>query len=171
MVTVTAHKIYQIFFHPSVVEKVVSVTALGCLPFVETFSHNHHPHLVAGFDQFGCRHIVRCTNGITAHVFEDTYLSADRCVVDCCSQWSQIVMVAYASKVCFHSVQVKAVVRTDLKRTDAESVGLFVFQCIIQVEPCHCRVERWCFGCPEQRIMDPQRGLCIALCQQRRVDF
>ena len=76
----------HIFFSPFVEEQVVTVLTFSHVPFVEALGHQHHTHFVAGTNQLGSRHIVRRTDRITSHLFQDTDLTTDSRIVDGSSQ-------------------------------------------------------------------------------------
>ena len=122
------NQIHQILLHPFVKNFVIAVGDLRRLPFVERLGHHHHPHLVAKLDELRRRHIVRCPDGIAAHVLQYPYLSPDSCLVHGSPQRSQVVVVADTPQFHRFSVQEKAFAGDNLYRTDAEARTILVFQ-------------------------------------------
>ena len=146
------HQIHQILFHPILEILMVSVLHLGCLPLIEGFQHQHHTHLVADTHQLGRRHVVRSSDGITAHILHDSDLTAKCRFVCSRSQRSEIMMVADSLKLQRFAIQEKSLVRNNLQRTDSERSLILVLQFAAFVDFRHSRVEHRSFGRPQLRI-------------------
>ena len=82
VVAIVLHHVHHVAFSPFVEETVIAVLALRHVPFVERLYHHHETHLVAQLHQFGGRHVVRSTDGIAAHVFQQSKLTAKGRFVD-----------------------------------------------------------------------------------------
>ena len=76
------HHVDQIAFGPLRKIAEIAVPALGHLPFVEGFDHQHQPHLVAELHERLGRHVVRRADDIALHLAQHRELVADGSTVD-----------------------------------------------------------------------------------------
>ena len=141
IVAEVVQQIHQVLLCPFVEEEVIAIGHFRAFPAVKGFGHQHHTHLVAGLHQFGGGHVVRGTDGIAAHVFQDAYLSADAGYVGDAAQGAEVVVVAYAFEDCVFSVQEEAFVGDELYGADAEAGGVLVLQRVALVDFGFSRVE------------------------------
>ena len=133
----------HIFFSPFVEEQVVTVLTFSHVPFV------------AGFHQVGSRHVVRRTDRITSHLFQDTDLTADSCVIDSCAQRPQVMVVAYAFEHGLFTIQEEAFTRNDLDRTDTERSRIGIFQfCPVLIQTAFSHIKGGHIRRPECRCMN-----------------
>ena len=128
IITVMAQHIHHVPLRPFVEVTVIAIIAFGNIPFIERLYHHHKAHFVAKFHQFRSRHVVRCTDGIAAHILQQRELAAESSHIDGSPQRSQVVMVADALKLTVLTVQEKTFVRHNLYAADAETGGIFVHQ-------------------------------------------
>ncbi len=130
IVAVVAHHVLEVTLHPFVEEKIIAVLTLGFVPLVESLHHKHHTHFICSLDKLGCRHVVRCTDGICAHILEDAYLATDSSIVDSRTEHSEIMMLAYALEFHLAAIEEETFVGTDLNGSDSERllicIGKFV---------------------------------------------
>ena len=141
IIAVMMHQINHILFSPVVPEEIIPVSHLGCFPFVETFGHDHHPHFVAGANQFRSGHIVRCADGIHSHIFHDTNLTSNGSIVYSSTERSQIVVITYTLEYRFHSIEIKSVVGFDFDGANSKSCGIFIHQFTVGIKFGDCLVE------------------------------
>ena len=109
-------------------ESVVSVLAFRDVPFVEVLAHHHESHLVAELDKFFCRHIVGSSDSIATHVLEDGELSADRRLVYCSSERSEIMVQTYSADFSLLSVEEESLVRPDFDCPESEACADLVLK-------------------------------------------
>ena len=128
VVAEVAQQVHQVFLRPFIEEEVVAVGHLRALPAVEGFGHQHHAHFVAGFHQFGGRHVVRGADGVATHVLQDAHLAADAGLVGDAAQGAEVVVVAHALEDDAFTVQEEALVGDDLDGADAKTGGVLVLQ-------------------------------------------
>ena len=101
-------------------ESVVTVLAFSYVPFIEILAHYHKAHLVAEFNEFFCRHIVRSTDGVAAHILENCQLASDGGFVDCGSERTEVVVQADTAEFARLSVEEESLVRDDLYCPESE---------------------------------------------------
>ena len=77
IIAIVTNKIYQVFLNPLIEYLVIAIRHFCRFPFIKWFRHQHHTHFITRLYQFRSRHIVRSTDGVTAHILQDTDLAAD----------------------------------------------------------------------------------------------
>ena len=128
VITIVTNQIRQILIHPFIKYFMISIGHLCRFPFVKGFRHHHHTHLVTSLHQFGSRHIMRSTDCITAHIFQNTNLTTDSGIIYSTSQRAQVMMVTYSFEFGQFSIQKETLVGDNLQGTDTKTSGIFVFQ-------------------------------------------
>ena len=111
------HAVSRVFIE----EAVIAVLAFRLVPFIEVFKHDHESHFVTKFNEFLGWHVVRCPDGVAAHILEDGKLSAQCRLVYRRSERTQIVVHAYAPEFPHLPVQEESFVRTYLNAPYSES--------------------------------------------------
>ncbi len=89
-------------------EPVIAVGAFGNVPLVKRLNHHHQSKLITQAHKLGSRHIVRCPDSITAHVLKHQELMPECGHIDCRSQRSQVMMIAYPLEFAVTAVQEKS---------------------------------------------------------------
>ena len=154
IVAVMTDQIHQVLLYPFIKYLVISVLHLGTFPFIERFCHHHHTHLITGTDQFGSRHVMRSTDGIATHIFQNPDLAADTCLIGYTTQRPQVVVVAHSSEFRHLPVQKESFVRNNLQRTDTETGRIFIFQHIPLIYLGLRRIEYRRVGRPQRRVIN-----------------
>lgn len=126
MVAILAKHVYHILLGPLLKEAVIAVFAFGNVPLVERFHHHHKAHLIAKFNQLRRRHVVRRTDGITSHIFQQCQLTAKSRYIDCGSQRAKVVMIAYPLELTMLAVQEETFVGHQLNAADTETGSILV---------------------------------------------
>ena len=82
IVTVIMKHIHHITFCPFIEITVITVFTFGDIPFIKWFNHHHKSHFVTQCYEFGSRHIMRSTDSVTSHIFQQCKLMAKRCHIN-----------------------------------------------------------------------------------------
>ena len=160
------HHVDQIAFGPLREIAVIAVPALGHLPLVEGFDHQHQPHLVAELHERLGRHVVRRTDGIAPHLAQHRKLVADGGTVDRRPQRAQVVMQANAPKTNRLAVQEEALVGPYLNRADSEPGRMAVHLLAVDADRRLGRIERRRGGRPQLGMLDRQMLLKGGIMEQ-----
>ena len=130
IIAILMNQIHQIFLYPFIKHFVITILYFGCFPLVKWLGHYHHAHFITSFNQFGSRHIMWSTDGIAAHVFQDTNLTANTGIIGNTSQRSEIMVIAHTFEHGFLSIQEETFIRNNLNGTNTEWSSIFILQSI-----------------------------------------
>ena len=142
-------EIHQVLFYPFIENLVVTIGYFGALPFIEGFKHQHHTHFIASSYQLRCRHVVRGTDGIYAHILHDTDLATDGCIVHGCTKWTKVVVIANTLKFGELSIEEETLFWNDFEGTDTETGGIFIYQSMAGINLGICSIEERIFYTPQ----------------------
>ena len=130
MVAVAAHKIGHVALAPFVEEvarafkprsthvPAVEPFALGVFPFVESLVEYEHSQLVAQVVQVGRLRVVRCAHGIATQGFERVQAVAPYAARHGRSEYSRVVVQAYAFHLHVLAVEKETFVGVEHKRAE-----------------------------------------------------
>ena len=125
---------------------MITAVTLGHIPLVKGLEHHHQAHFVAQGHQFGCRHIVGGTDGITAHILEHLQLVTQGRHIDGGAQWAQVVMVAHALELTMPAIEVETLVGHVSQRADAEARSIGILQFSIDINFANSLIKRRLLG-------------------------
>ncbi len=145
------HEVHYVLLRPFIEESVVAVLAFRLVPLVESLGHHHHTHLVAEFHKVFRRHIVRCSDGVAAHLLEHLNLMTERSPVHGRSERPEVVVHAHSVNNPAFPVEEKSPVGDKLDCTQPEAVFDAVNEFPVLQNACPCRVERRVLRRPEFR--------------------
>lgn len=107
---------------PLVEITMIAIPAFGIVPLVERLHHHHETHFITETYEFRSRRIVRRPYRIATHVLQHCQLMPQRRYAHGRAEWTEVVMIADALEFPVLAVQVKALLRNELDRTDAETI-------------------------------------------------
>ena len=142
------------------IETVVVVFGLSLFPHIKGFAVNEKSHLVAELHKLSCRHIVRCTDSIHAHLLHHTELTCKRCGIHSGAESAKVVVHADTVHFDHPAVKDKSSVDREFSRTVAESLVHTVKKLVAAVKADFQRVKH--------RVVDiPQlRGVALKTCRE-----
>ena len=146
-----AQHVHHVFLRPFAEEAVITVLALGDIPFVERLQHHHKAHLVAQFHQFGSRHVVGGTYRVATHVLQHRQLAAQGSHIHGSPQRTEVVMVAHPLELAVLPVQEETLVGHNLQAADAETGRVFIRLPVIHVNLRYRLIQERRFGRPQLR--------------------
>ncbi len=95
---------YHVTLGPFVPEAMVTVAALGNLPFVKRLNHHHKAHLVTKLYKLRIGHVMGSAHRIAAHLLQHLKLMTQSISIDCGTEWTKVMMVTYSLKLAMMAV-------------------------------------------------------------------
>ena len=156
------HQGLDVAVAPLLEEAGVAVLALGVDPHVERLGHDHHAQRVANLHLHLARHVVRCTDGIAAHVFHGLHLADEGGLVDGSTQRPEVVVQADALQFARLAIQLEAAFARHCDGANAHFFLDFIdgFAIFHQLHAQGVEVRR--LRSPEQRAGHFERGAGLA---------
>ena len=126
VVAVGEDEVLDIAVAPVVEETGIAVFALRIDPHIKAFCHHHHTQRVADIHLHLTRHIVRCSDGVTAHLFHQLDLSDEGGLVDGGTERSQVVVQTDTLDLPRDAIQLETAFFGDADGADTHLVGNLV---------------------------------------------
>ena len=159
MVAVPSDEVLQVGDVPLVEEAGVVERRLALAPHVERFIHDEETHLVADLEKLGSRGIVRCPDGVAAHLLEGPDLALQGPVVYCGTDAAHVVMQADAQHLDRFAVEEDTLHRVPFYGAESEGCVIIVDGLSSDADLGNDGVKVWRFDAPEVRRIDIKRGV------------
>ena len=144
---------YHITLGPLVEITVITILAFGIVPLVERLHHHHETHFVTKTYELGSRCIVRSPHRIATHVLQHCQLMPQCRYAHGRSERTEVMVIADALEFPVLAVQVKALLRNKLDRTDAETRLIFIRHNPVHQDAGQCLIEVRVLRRPKLRLL------------------
>ena len=132
---------YHVTLGPLVEITVITILAFGIVPLVERLHHHHETHFVTKAYKLGSRRIVRRPDRIATHVLQHCQLMPQCRYAHGRAERTEVMMIADTLELPVLAVQIKALLRDELDRTDAETRLIFIRHNPVHQDAGQCLIE------------------------------